>query len=258
MDDDRLRISPQSLYRQIGGAGAPVILDVRGAEAFDADAAMLVAARRRPPDALSGWRGALPSDGMVVLYCDTGAISRALAASLFERGVAARWLDGGIAGWRAQGLPTRRRRAGDTGRWVTRERPKVDRIACPWLVRRFVDPEARFLYVPAAEVSAVAAREAATQYDTDGAEFGHRGERCSFDAFLRLYAIADAALDRLALIVRGADTGRPELSEESPLLLALSRALSERFPDDHAMLERGMLLYDALHAWCRSEVRDVR
>jgi rhodanese-related sulfurtransferase len=254
MDDDRIRISSQSLYRQLGGAAAPLLIDVRGDAALEHDGTMIVAARRRAPEAMEQWRQALPSDGMVVLYCEAGATSPRLAASLCNAGIAARWLEGGLAGWRASGLPTRRRRTGDTGRWVTRERPKIDRIACPWLVRRFIDPEARFFYVPSAEVSSVAVRETATPYDTEGAEFGHAGERCSFDAFLRLYAIADAGLDRLALIVRGADTGRAELTAESPLLLALSRHLSERFADDHTMLERGMLLYDALYAWCRSEV----
>jgi hypothetical protein len=135
---------------------------------------------------------------------------------------------------------------------VTRERPKVDRIACPWLIRRFVDPEATFLYVPSAQVRDIAQRHGAIPYDIDGAEFGHVGERCSFDAFIRIFAIADAALDRLALIVRGADTGRPDLTPQSPGLLALSQGLSATIPDDHAMLAAGMPVYDALYAWCRA------
>src|SRR6185312_10116604 len=134
-------------------------------------------------------------------------------------GVDAASLAGGITQWRELGLPTRRRIGAAPGKWVTRERPKVDRIACPWLVRRFIDPEAEFLYVPSAEVQAVAARTGAVPYDVAEAEFGHVGERCSFDAFIRLYGISDRALDRLALIVRGADTGRPDLAPQSPGLL---------------------------------------
>jgi rhodanese-related sulfurtransferase len=252
--DEHHSISPQSLYRRIGGASAPMIIDVRDPKSFNADAMMIVGARRRAPGATEEWRHELPSDGIVVLYCNDGAMSRRIATLLVETGIAARRLEGGIAAWRAAGLPTRRWLAGDTGRWVTRERPKVDRIACPWLIRRFIDPEAQFLYVPPNEVLPVAARERVTPFDIAGAEFGHVGERCSFDAFLRLYAISDAPLDRLALIVRGADTGRPELTADSPLLLALSSHLSRRFPDDHQMLECGMPIYDALYAWCRSEV----
>jgi hypothetical protein len=137
--------------------------------------------------------------------------------------------------------------------WVTRERPKIDRIACPWLIRRFIDPEASFLFVPTEQVFDVARVTGATAYDIPGAEpFSHDGELCSFDAFLKVYGIADAALDALALIVRGADTGHPELTPQSPGLLALSLGLSANYLDDHAMLEHGMVMYDALYAWCRS------
>ena len=138
-------------------------------------------------------------------------------------------------------------------KWVTRERPKTDRIACPWLIRRFVEPDAEFLYVPTERVSAVAEETGATPYDIPGADpFSHVGELCSFDAFIRVYEIEDPALDRLALIVRGADTSRPELAPQSPGLLALSLGMSANIPDDHAMLEQGMVMYDALYAWCRS------
>jgi hypothetical protein len=143
-------------------------------------------------------------------------------------------------------------------RWVTRERPKIDRIACPWLIRRFIDPAAEFLYVPAAEVMTVAAKTGARPYDVAGAEFGHVGDFCSFDAFLRIFGVTDRALNRLALIVRGADTGKPELTPQSPGLLAVSRGLAENFPDDHEMLAHGMVVYDALYAWCRSEIQDGR
>lgn len=258
MDDRRIRLSPEQLHQRIGSAAAPLIVDIRDEAALGVEPVMIVGAVRRPSEAIGSWRQELPEDRIVVVYGAGPGDARNIVAALTADGVPGRTLEGGIAQWRALGLPTRRIRAEDTGRWVTRERPKVDRIACPWLIRRFVDPEARFLYVPPSDVAAVAERERATPYDVTGAEFSHVGERCSFDAFIRLYAIEDAPLDRLALIVRGADTGHPELAAEAPLLLALSQQLSQRFPDDHEMLERGMLLYDALYAWCRSEVDHAR
>jgi hypothetical protein len=142
-------------------------------------------------------------------------------------------------------------------KWVTRERPKIDRIACPWLIRRFIDPRAEFLYVPADQVRAVAKAEQAIPYDVPDVQFSHRGELCSFDAFLADFAIDDPALAELALIVRGADTGKPGLTPQSPGLLAISLGLSANFADDHAMLEQGMVLYDALYAWIRTTRADA-
>ena len=142
-------------------------------------------------------------------------------------------------------------------KWVTRERPKIDRIACPWLIRRFIDPRAEFLYVPSDQVRAVAAAEQAIPYDVPDVQFSHRGERCSFDAFLADFAIDDPALADLALIVRGADTGKPELTPQSAGLLAISLGLSVNYPDDHAMLEQGMVVYDALYAWVRTARTEV-
>jgi hypothetical protein len=141
-------------------------------------------------------------------------------------------------------------------KWVTRERPKVDRVACPWLIRRFVDPEAEFLFVPADRVMAVAEREGATPYDVEGAELGHRGEECSFDAIVRRYRLAerDPALARLALIVRGADTAAHDLTPESRGLLAIAQGFSLAYTDDYAQLEAELPVYDALYAWCRSGV----
>ena len=136
-------------------------------------------------------------------------------------------------------------------KWVTRARPKIDRIACPWLIQRFIDPAAEFLYVPAAEVMRTVEETGATPFDVPGVAFGHKGERCSFDAFLRHYRLHDPALAELALIVRGADTARLELAAQAPGLLAISQGLSAVFADDHEMLRHGMVLYDALYAWCR-------
>jgi hypothetical protein len=137
--------------------------------------------------------------------------------------------------------------------WVTRERPKIDRIACPWLVARFIDPEAEFLYVPAADVQRVARETGAIPFDVPGVELGHHGAQCSFDAFLAKYGpshgLNEPALQELAMIVRGADTGRPELAPEAAGLIAISQGLSLLFRDDHEMLRQGMLVYDALYAW---------
>lgn len=136
-------------------------------------------------------------------------------------------------------------------RWVTRERPKVDRIACPWLILRFVDKDAEFLYVPADQVMETASRTGAIPYDVPGVELTHEGPLCSFDAILKKYDLTDAALMSLAAIVRGADTGRPDLTPQCPGLLALSLGLSHVFQDDHEQLRHGLVMYDALYAWCK-------
>jgi len=137
-------------------------------------------------------------------------------------------------------------------KWVTRARPKIDRIACPWLIARFIDKDPEFLYVAAANVLATAQETGAVPYDIPGAEMTHVGELCSFDAFLAKYQLDDPALRQLAAIVRGADTSRLELTPQSPGLYALSLGLSQNFPDDHEMLAHGMVMYDALYAWCKT------
>ena len=136
-------------------------------------------------------------------------------------------------------------------KWITRERPKIDRIACPWLVARFIDQEPEFLYVPSGDVLSVADEAQAIPYDIPGVELTHVGDLCSFDAFLKKYQLDDPALQRLALIVRGADTSRLELTPQSAGLYALSLGLSHDFADDHEMLKHGMVMYDALYAWCK-------
>ena len=135
-------------------------------------------------------------------------------------------------------------------KWITRERPKIDRIACPWLVARFIDESPEFLYVPAGDVMRISSETGATPYDVPGVELGHHGEQCSFDAFIEKYQIKDAPLAKLALIVRAADCGQPELAKEAAGLLAISKGLSLNFEDDHEMLKHGMVIYDALYAWC--------
>ena len=136
-------------------------------------------------------------------------------------------------------------------KWVTRARPKIDRIACPWLIARFIDPEAEFLYVPADQVLKVAEASGAIPYDIPGVEHGHVGELCSFDAFLRLHDLTDPALQQLAVIVRGADTGRLDLAPQCVGLLAQSLGLSALYADDHAMLQQGRVMYDAYYAWLK-------
>lgn len=136
-------------------------------------------------------------------------------------------------------------------KWVTRERPKIDRIACPWLVARFIDPAAEFLFVPPAEVTKVAQAAGAIPYDIPGVELSHVGERCSFDALLAKYRLDEPALQQLATIVRGADTSRLDLAPQCAGLYAISLGLSHVFADDHALLAHGLVMYDALYAWCR-------
>jgi rhodanese-related sulfurtransferase len=226
-------------------------VDVRRIATFDADDALILGAVRREPEEVEEWRRALPGVRTVVAYCDDGQeVSQNVAAALRALGIEAFYLAGGIGAWDDLGLPRRRKLGAQSGKWVTRERPKIDRIACPWLIRRFIDPAAQFLFAPTERVFAVAAETGATAYDIPGAEpFSHDDELCSFDAFLNVYGIEDPALDMLALIVRGADTARLDLTP--PGLLAISLGLSAIYGDDHDMLERGMIVYDALYAWCR-------
>ncbi|MGE3335889.1 MAG: chromate resistance protein ChrB domain-containing protein [Rhodospirillaceae bacterium] len=137
-------------------------------------------------------------------------------------------------------------------KWITRERPKIDRIACPWLIARFIDKDPTFLFVPPADVLPRAAAAGAIPYDVPDVELSHIGALCSFDAFLKKYSLHNAALERLAVIVRGADTARLDLAPQAAGLLAISLGLSATFADDHEMLKHGLVMYDALYAWCGS------
>ena len=177
-------------------------------------------------------------------------------AALRRAGFDAAHLVGGIHAWREHGGAIAPH--APPSRWVTRARPKIDRIACPWLVRRFIDPSAEFFYVPGADVAAFAAANGATPYDVPGVAYTHDGPHCSFDAFIRLHALADPGLADLAVIVRAADTGTLPLAAQAPGLLAVSLGLSTMFADDHAMLRAGMLVYDALYAWCRQARAETR
>src|SRR5205814_8178080 len=227
MDDRNRSIPADVLYARLGSEAAPIIVDVRPDADFVGAESLVTAAFHRSPDAVEQWRMELPSGRQVVTYCIHGReVSQGVAAALRLMGVEANFLEGGLANWIEQGLPTRRNIGASPSRWVTRERPKIDRIACPWLVRRFIDPTAEFFYVPKDEVRSFAAANDATPYDIPDAAYGHAGSECSFDAFIRRHEIADAALAQLASIVRGADTATLALAEQAAGLLAVSRGLS--------------------------------
>ena len=240
-------VSAASLRQSLSSARPPLVIDVRRNERFLEAPDLIRGALRRDPARVEEWRKTLPGEADVVVYCVHGhEVSQNAAKAL-----GARFLEGGIEGWRVAGGELFGKPKGASSRWVTRERPKIDRIACPWLVRRFIDPDAEFLYVPTPDVRTVAAGKEAVPYDIPDVEFTHEGDLCSFDAFIRNYRLNDPALDQLALIVRGADTGHPELAPQSKGLLAISLGLSLIFGDDHEMLEHGMVVYDALYRWCK-------
>ena len=249
--------SSRELLSAIASSRPPLIIDVRGRPAFQAAARMISGALWRDPERVAEWAPSLPRASRVVAYCVHGhEVSQGAAKALSERGIAAQYLQGGIEeGWKASGGALDAKPAGANTRWVTRERPKIDRIACPWLIARFIDPEAEFLYVPTKQVLETAKEREATPYDIPDVHFSHDGERCSFDAFLKHYRLSDPAIEQLAVIVRGADTAQLDLAPQAPGLAAISLGLSRNFADDHEMLEHGMVMYDALYAWCK-EGRD--
>jgi rhodanese-related sulfurtransferase len=252
-------ITPEKLARLIGTPSCPALIDVRP------DAAQLLpAAARKPAESVREWAPALAGRKVVVACVHGHERSAGVAAILRSEGVDAELLEGGFVAWQEAGLPVieaaRLPQRDPLGRtvWVTRARPKVDRIACPWLIRRFVDPAAVFLFVAPAEVAGVAERFAATPFDVDGVFWSHRGEQCTFDTMVEELGLgAFAALERLAVIVRGADTARPELAPQAAGLLAASLGLSRMFADDLAQLDAGMLLYDAFYRWCRDAVDET-
>ncbi len=236
-------ITAAELKQSLRTSTPPLVIDVRRNARFLESPYFIKGALRRDPERLEEWKRALPNADIVV-YCVHGhEVSQNAAKAL-----GARYLEGGIEHWREEGGETIAKPVGAPTRWVTRERPKIDRIACPWLIRRFIDADAKFLYVPAAQVKETAE---AIPFDVPGAEFGHHGERCSFDAFIEQFNLRDAALDRLARIVRAADTHRLDLAPEATGLLAISTGLGKTIADDHALLEHGMAVYDALYAACR-------
>jgi rhodanese-related sulfurtransferase len=236
----------------------PLVIDVRAHAAFQGATELIEGALWRDPERVAEWACELPRAAQVVAYCVHGhEVSQGVAKALRESGRTARYLAGGIEDWKAAGGSLDPKPALANTRWVTRERPKIDRIACPWLLARFVDPEAEFLYVPAKEVLDAARERDAVPYDVPDVRFTHEGERCSFDAFMKHFHLDDPALEQLALIVRGADTARLDLAPQASGLAAISLGLSRKYDDDHEMLRHGLVIYDALYAWCKGGQDEV-
>jgi rhodanese-related sulfurtransferase len=232
-------------------AARPLVIDVRRPPAFAAAPDFIKGALRRDPAAVADWAPVLPPHREVVVYCVHGhEVSQGAARTLREAGVDSRYLEHGIEGWREGGGALYPKPSGASTAWITRARPKIDRIACPWLVARLIDRDAQFLYVPAAEVMHVAVEKRAIPFDVTAVELGHHGELCSFDAFVAAFGLGDEPMRKLAAIVRAADVGKPEAVPEASGLLAVSQGLSLNYADDHAMLARGMDVYDALYAFC--------
>jgi rhodanese-related sulfurtransferase len=250
-----LQITPDKLNRILGTHGSPVLIDVRNDEDFAADPRLIPGSIRRDYRDVAAWASA--ATGPVVIVCQQGKkLSHGVAAYLRHAGTLAEVLEGFEAWRRASGMLVPQDRIpsrDEQGRsvWVTRSRPKIDRIACPWLIRRFVDPSAVFLFVPASEVSLVGDRFAATPFDVENQFWSHRGELCTFDVMIEEFGLKSEPLLHLAKIVRGADTDRPDLAPEVPGLLAASLGLSRMYNDDLEQLEAGMILYDAFYRWCR-------
>lgn len=246
------QITPAQLMRLIGTPDAPTIIDVRIPDDFAAHPHLIPAATRHAHRDIDALACKLQGQRVVVACLRGLKLSEGAAALLRTHGIAAETLEGGTEAWRAVKLPMIPATVlPATTLWVTRHRPKIDRIACPWLIRRFIDPTARFLFVTPSEVADVASRFDATPFDIEGTFWSHRGDRCTFDTLIAECGLSTPALDRLALVVRGADTDRHDLAPQAAGLLALSVGLSRMFRDDLAQLDAGMLMYDALYRWAR-------
>ena len=250
-------ISVEKLSRLFGTPGCPTLIDVRTDEDFAADPRLLPGSIRRPHASVREWSENLEILAAVVICQKGKKLSEGVAAWLRHRGIAAEALEGGFEAWSAAGQPTvpdeRIPTRDQEGRsvWVTRARPKIDRIACPWLIRRFVDPGAVFLFVAPQEVEAVGERFGATPFDVENVFWSHRGEFCTFDVMVEEFGLSTEPLLRLARIVRAADTARLDLEPEAAGLLAASLGLSRMFSEDLTQLEAGMSLYDAFYRWAR-------
>ncbi len=253
-------ITVSQLSRLIGTPATPVLVDVRIDGDFADDPRLVPSSRRHPFAEISSLAHEIEGRH-VVIYCQKGKkISQGAAAVLRDQGVGAETLEGGHFAWRDAGLPLvpddKLPRRNDDGRtvWVTRHRPKIDRLACPWLIRCFVDPAASFLFVAPSEVLDVADRFGATPFDVEDVFWSRRGDRCTFDTMIAEFALETEPLRRLAAIVRGADTNRHDLAPESAGLLAASLGVSRMYRDDLAALDAGTALYDAFYRWSRDAV----
>jgi rhodanese-related sulfurtransferase len=252
-----VEITVPQLGRLIGLPGAPAFLDVRSPEDIEIDSRLIPTARALSSQTLSNWAAQYSGQRLVVYCRDGGHISRGIAAWLRQAGCIAQTLEGGFEAWRKANQPLIRvdhlPERDDNGRttWVTRARPKIIRIACPWLIRRFIDPKSIILYVPPPDVAAVAERFRAMPFDTGHGIWNDRDDLCTFDIMLEEFGLEIGALDRLAQIVRGADTARPDLAPQSAGLLATSLGFSRMYRDDQAQLDATLPTYDALYRWCR-------
>jgi rhodanese-related sulfurtransferase len=256
-------ISSDKLSRLIGTANAPVLVDVRLDEEFAKDPRLIPGAMRQSDRDVEDWGSSLSGQSVVVICNDGQKLSEGTAAWLRHSNVAAEILEGGQVAWNKARLPTipadkipKRDGQGRTV-WVTRARPKIDRIACPWLIRRFVDPAAVFLFVASPEVPGVAERFGAVPFDIENVFWSHRGELCTFDVMVQEFGLSTPPLERLATMVRAADTERLDLSPEAPGLLAASLGLSRMYGDDLEQLNAGILLYDAFYRWCRDAIKET-
>lgn len=249
-------LSAQLVYDQLGLPDAPLLVDLRDGSELERTARMIPGAMHLNTSDIQAWSRRLPARRAVALYSSNDRDVQPAARSLANKGLDVCMLEGGFDAWLQHSLPTIRVRDefGVPGRsqWVTRERPKIDRLACPWLIRRFIDPLATFFYVPAPNVRREATALNAQPYDIADVTFSHRGSRCSFDAFLDEFDLQDPILGTLAEIVRAADTGALDRSREAPGLLAISLGLSATISDDLLLLEQAMTIYDALYAWCKT------
>lgn len=250
-------ISSDKLCKIIGTPRAPILLDVRSEEDFEADPRLIPGAIRTDDQAVPKLASGLIGTASVMI-CQAGhKRSQGAAAWLRAEGCPSEYLEGGFEGWTASELPVilseklPPRDAEGRTVWVTRSRPKIDRIACPWLIRRFLDPRAVILFVAPAEVMGVAERYDAAPFDIEGVFWSHRDEFCTFDVMLSEFGLSIPALDRLATMIRGADTARLDLAPEAAGLLAASLGLSRMHSDDLEQLDAGMLLYDAFYRWAR-------
>lgn len=250
-------ISATQLSRLIGAPQCPALIDVRIPDDIAANSWMVPGSVFIPHAEIEAHAPSLQGKRVVVICHKGKKLSQGAAAWLRHSGVPAEHLAGGAVSWAEQELPrvplSKLPPRDDLGRtvWVTRHRPKIDRIACPWLIRRFVDARGVFLFLAPSEVADVADRFNATPFDVESVHWSHREDRCTFDAMLEEFSLTTEPLLRLADIVRGADTAQPELAPESAGLLAASLGLSRMFDDDLAQLEAGMTLYDAFYRWSR-------
>ena len=248
---DLNEISPLNLMRLIGTPQCPVIVDVSTDDDFDENPTLIPTAIRYPHTQIAALAGSLAGQE-VVITCHKGLkLSHGSAALMRTNAIDAQILSGGNVAWTAAGLPRVPVAQIPGSLWVTRHRPKIDRIACPWLIRRFVDPNATFLFVPPSTVADVADRFNATAFDIEDCDWTHDGTDCTFDMMVKRFALRHPALDTLATIVRAADTDRHALAPQAAGLLAMSVGLSRMYRDDTAQLEAGMLIYDALYRWAR-------